>query len=381
MPSMSIRRAFWIFVIFIILFQVADRLMFIILPLYLLDLQFSATEIGLIFSVAGLILALFKFIIGKFSDIRGRKSFMSLGLLADSIATLFYPAVSSLAQFSIIKGVKDVAYNVTNTMEDALAGDAFPRRIRTRILSRLGTALPLGRAIAAITGFLIVTYLTVIHGFYVASASLFLIFLIFTLFYRERKAEKITTFRFTTKNISKPLMIVALISMCNSVTFTMAYYPGFFVLAESLGLAEAQLFLMFILTYIISSFFAWRTETWIGRHGNEKVMGLGILGYGLFTMLYSQASTITLFFISLLGVAISYYVFNICFRIALLDRTSTKHRGEQVSFSKMISQIGYVLGPLAGGLLIDMVSLQAAFLAAGMFSILGFLLAMRLRSL
>jgi MFS family permease len=381
MPGMTIRRAFWIFAIFIILFNVADRLMFIILPLYLLDLQFSATEIGLIFSLAGLILALFRFLVGKSSDIKGRKSFMSMGLLADSIATAFYPAVSSLAHFSIIKGIKDVAYNITGTMEDALVGDAFPRRIRTRILSRLGTIFPLGRAVAAITGFLVVTYLSVTHGFYVAAASLFLIFLIFTVFYKEKKVRRITQFRFTTKNISRPLLLISLIGLCNSLAFTMAYYPGFFILAGSLGLNEADLFLMFLLTYIISSFFAWRTEGWIKKHGKEMVLSLSALGYGLFTMLYTQAASTATFYLALLGVAISYYVFSICYKNILLDSTTTKHRGEQVGFSKMISQLGTVAGPLAGGLLIDAVSLQSAFLVAGSFGILGFLLALWLRRL
>jgi MFS family permease len=381
MPGMTIRRAFWIFVLFIILFNVADRLMFIILPLYLLGLEFSATEIGLIFSMAGLILALFRFLVGKLSDLGGRKTLMSLSLLADSVATFFYPSVSTLAHFSIIKGIKDVAYNVTSTIEDALVGDSFPRRIRPRILARLGTIFPLGRALAAITGFFVVTYLSVTHGFYVAAASLFLIFLIFTIFYRERKVRRITPFRFTTENISKALMIVSLISLANSLAFNIAYYPGFFILADSLGLAEADLFLMFLLTYIISSLFAWRTEGWIKRHGKETVLGAGILGYGLFTMLYAFANSIMLFYLVLLGIAISFYVYRICYKIVLLDNTSSKARGEQVGFSKMLSHLGSIAGPVTGGLLIDTVSLQSAFLVAGSFGIIGFLLAIWLRRL
>lgn len=381
MPGMTIRRAFWIFALFIILTNVADRLMFIILPLYLIGLEFSATEIGIVFSLAGIILALFRFLVGKLSDIRGRKTLMSLGLLADSVATLFYPAVSTLSHFSIIKGIKDVAYNVTSTMEDALVGDSFPRRIRPRILARLGTILPLGRALAAITGFLVVTYLSVIHGFYVAAASIFLIFLIFTIFYKEKRVRRITSFSFTTKNISRPLVIVSLISLANSLAFNAAYFPGFFILAGSLGLAEADLFLMFLLTYIISSLFAWRTEGWIKKHGRESVLSIGILGYGLFTMLYAFANSTALFYFVLLGVAISFYVYNICYKIVLLDNTSSRTRGEQVGFSKMLSHLGSIAGPVTGGLLIDTISLQSAFLVAGSFGLLGFILALWLRKL
>jgi MFS family permease len=372
---MSIRRAFWIFALLIVLTTMADRLLFIILPLYLIGLSFSATEIGLIFSLAGAILALFRFLAGKFSDLKGRKSLMSLGLLAESMATAFYPAVSTLAHFSIIKGIKDVAYNMTSTMEDALIGDSFPRKIRPRILARLGTIFPLGRALAMIAGLLVVTYLSVAYGFYVAAASLFLASLILALFYREGKVGGVTQFRFTTRNISRPLLIVSLIGLTNTLAFTIAYYPGFFILAGSLGLGEAELFLMFLLTYIISSIFAWKTESWIKKHGRETVLGMGVLGYGGFTMLYSVAYNTVIFYLALLGVAISFYVYRICYKTVLLDSTNNRARGEQVGFSKMITQLGNVAGPLAGGLLIDSISLQAAFLAAGSIGLLGLILA------
>ncbi len=367
---MSIRRAFWIFAIFIILTTIADRLLFIILPFYLIDLSFSATEIGLIFTVGGLFLALFRFLVGKFSDIRGRKSLMSLGLLVDSLATALFPFVSTMSQFSIVKGIKEVAFNMTSTMEDALMGDSFPRDKRPHILARLGTIFPLGRAIAAIAGFLIVTYLSVTHGFYAAAIVLFLAFLIFTIFFKEPSKERITSYKFTTKNISKPLVIVTLIGLSNSLSFTMAYFPGVFVLANSLGLAEADLFLMSLLAYMISSLFAWRTESWIRNHGRGTMMSITAMGFGFFTMAYAIASDMSSFFLALLGIAISFYVFRIAYKTSLLDSTIGKHRGEQVGFNKMVVSLGFIAGPLTGGLLIDFVSLQSAFLVAGFFGIL-----------
>ena len=381
MAGMSIRRTFWIFTLLIILTAVADRLMFIILPLYLIDLSFSATEIGLIFSLAGIILALFRFLVGKLSDLKGRKIIMSLGLLTDSIATAIFPAVSTITHFSIIKGIKEISYNLTSTMEDALMGDSFPRRIRSRILARLGTIFPLGRALGAITGFLVVTYLSVIHGFYAAAASLFLAFIVFTVFYKEKTLKRITSYRFTTRNISRPLLIVSLIGIANALTFSIAYYPGFFILSRSLGLTEADLFLMFLSAYILSSLFAWRTDAWIKTHGTETVLGLGALCYGLFTMLYALANNVPIFYLTLLGVAVSFYVFRICYKIVLLNSTVTKHRGEQVGFYKMTMSLGTMAGPITGGLLIDTISLQSAFIVAGAFGILGFLLSLWLRRL
>jgi MFS family permease len=379
MEGMSIRRAFWIFTALIVLTTIADRLLFIILPLYLIDLNFTATEIGIAFSGAAVLLAIFRFLVGKISDLKGRKSLMSLGLLVDSVVTSFYPFLSSISQFSIVKGIKDIAFNMTSTMEDALIGDAFPKNIRPRILARLGTVLPLGRALAAITGFAIVTYFSVVTGFYAAALSLFLAFLIFTVFFKEKKKSRITSFQFTTKSISRPLVIVSLIGISNSLLFTIAYLPGFFILASSLGLAEGDLFLMFLLTYIISSFFAWRTEGWIKSHGREAVLGISALCAGLFTMAYAIAYNSVIFFLALLGVAISFYIWRISYKIVLLDNTNKAHRGEQVGFSKMVVSFGSIIGPVTGGLLIDTISLQSAFIVAGLFGVLGLILSMFLK--
>jgi MFS family permease len=350
MEGMSIRRAFWIFVIFLVLTSIADRVLFIILPLYMLDLSFSATEIGLAFSGAAAVLAVFRLLLGKLSDIKGRKRIMSIGLLADSIATALYPGATTITNFSALKGIKEVSQNLIKTMNDAMIGDAFPRRIRDRMIARLGTVFPLSRAIAAITGFVLVSCFSVITGFYLASLSMFVAFIVFAVFYREEHFQAIRTYRLSLSNISRPLVVISLIGLANSLSFSMAYFPGFFILANSLGLTEANLFLMFLLTYIISSLFAWRTEGWIRKHGRETVLGASCMGFGLMTMAYAIAETTAVFFVALLGVAISFYVFTIAYKTLLLSSTRREHRGEQVGFSKMMTSFGNIAGPLAGGL-------------------------------
>ncbi|MCK4714834.1 MAG: MFS transporter, partial [Candidatus Aenigmarchaeota archaeon] len=216
-----------------------------------------------------------------------------------------------------------------------------------------------------------VTYLSLVHGFYIAAISLFIGFLVFTVFYKERRLERITSYRLSTRNIPRATVLVSLIGLSNSLAFSVAYVPGVFLLARSLGLTGGDLFLMFLMSYIVSSMFAWRTGGWIKRHGKEAVLGAGALGYGLFTMSYSLALEPALFFVSLMGVSVSFYVYRIGYKTALLDSTDKKHRGEQVGFSKMLVSLGGIAGPLMGGLLIDGISLQAAFLVAGMFGILG----------
>ena len=59
------------------------------------------------------------------------------------------------------------------------------------------------------------------------------------------------------------------------------------------------------------------------------------------------------------------------YKTLLLDSTTESNRGEQVGFSKMVVSLGNIAGPVTGGLMIDFVSLQAAFVAAGLIGVSG----------
>jgi DHA1 family multidrug resistance protein-like MFS transporter len=376
---MEAKRALWVFSAVTILFMIADRILFVVFPNYLLDRNFSATQIGLIFSLAALVLIISRALIGKVSDRIGRKRIMSAGLLADSLATSAFPAASQLYQYAAIKGAKDSADTLTDTVEDAIIADTFPSSVRPKILAKLGAMVPLGRALASIIGFLVVTYLSVVWGFYAAALALFMAFLVFTLFFREEKPvpkpkEKM---RFHARFPRRFKMIMAAWFFV-SLNYTAAYFPGFFILARELSISEADLFLLLLVSNIVSSILAWKSGKWIERHGREKMAAIGILGVSLFTFAYMFAFSIISFFLILLGVAGFYYVWRVAFKTVMMDSTDPKVRGEQIGLGKTFMSLGDMAGPALGGLLIDSVSLSAAFVFAGLAGFAAFALTLLL---
>jgi MFS family permease len=74
---MDRNRALWVFSLVIIFTMISDRIIFVIFPNYLLDKQFTATQIGLVFSFAALMLVISKSLIGRVSDRIGRKRIRS----------------------------------------------------------------------------------------------------------------------------------------------------------------------------------------------------------------------------------------------------------------------------------------------------------------
>lgn len=127
--------------------------------------------------------------------------------------------------------------------------------------------------------------------------------------------------------------------------------------------------------YLISGIFVYWSGRWIDKFGRGKTVSIGCLVFSTFIILYPFSSSIAQFFLVLLGVSISYYIWRIAFKTVLMDSTIKKVRGEQIGFSKTIQGIGDMIGPVIGGFLIDTVSLSSAFFFAGGVGLISVVLA------
>ncbi len=380
MKDKKVKKAFWIFAILTVLDQIDDRIIFVILPFFLLAEEFSASQIGIIFSVASVILLLSRIFIGKLSDIWGRKKIMSSGLLVKSASISLFPSLTSIYEFGIVKGLREIGDTLGESVHDALQADVFEKKIRAKLLAKLGTIYPLSRALAAVIGFLIVTYLSLIYGFYIAAGIAFLGFLVFTIFFKEEKPKKIKgSFKFSTRAYSKKVKLIAVIGFLIAVNFNVAYFPGFFILAQNIGISESLLFILLFFDYIISAIFAWWSGKWIDKFGRAKTTALGSFLFSFFILLYPFSSSIIQFFLILLMVSIGFYIYRIAFKTILMDATIKRVRGEQMGFAKTLQGVGDMIGPVLGGFLIDSISLASAFYFAGFIGLLAAFLAYRIK--
>lgn len=375
---MNARKAFGVFALLTVFIMIADRLLFVVFPVYLLERNFSATQIGIIFSLASFILVISRFFIGKLSDIWGRKRVMSLGLLLHSFSASLFPSLTRLYEFSIVKGLREVSETLVKSVEDALIADSFGKKIRARVLARLGAIMPLGRALAMVIGFFVVSYLSLVHGFYFAALFMFLGFLVFVLFFKEERLAKTKRYVKSRKGYSLGLKIIVVMSFLVSVNYTAVYYPAFFVLAESLGITTGLLFILLFIDYVVSGVFAYWSGGWIDNFGRAKTLLLGLVVFSVLTFLYAFVTSALEFLIVLLGISMFYYIFRIAFKTVLMDSTTKGHRGEQIGFSKTAQGLGDMVGPLAGGLLIDFVSLSSVFWFAGLVGLVAVVFAIYL---
>lgn len=364
----SVKKYFLIFAAVTILTVIAERILFVTFPTYLIQKNFSATQIGLVFSIAGFFLIVGRSYIGKLSDIVGRKGIMSFGLVISSVVTAFYPTAQKLWSFIILKGFDETSTTLTDSVDTAIQADVFKKKIRAKILAKLGSIVPFARAIAAILGFTILTVLTINYSFYLAAFLTFVAFLVFFIFFKEKKKRADNNFKFSLNpfKYSKTFNIIVLIGFIQALTFNAAYFPGFFILAENyLKISPQNLFILLLISYVVSTFAVYSSGRWIDRFGRKKVALLGVFIFSLLEILYIFAGNVLQFLIVLVCISVAYYVWRVAYKTVLMDQTKTAGRGEQVGFYKTVEGLGTMIGPLISGLLIDNISIQAPFVFAG----------------
>lgn len=377
---MDVKKAFWMFSLLAILSMISDRIIFVVLPYYLLGKGISGLDFGLVFSLAAaLVIILPRIFIGKLSDIIGRKKIYSLGLLIESLSTSFYPFLSNIYELGFNKGLKDFSDTVEDSVEDAIMADTFKKKIRANYIAKIGTFIPFGRAIATIIGFIVVTYFSLSFGFYVASFVVFIEFIIFNLIFKEPIRKFKRSFKISIKDYPMRFKIIAIIGFLIAVNFGMSYYPAFFQLAVQLGISDSLLFILLFFDYIISSILTWKSKDWIDRIGRKKMVVVTTLVFSIFSMLYAFSSNIIQFFLILVGISASFYVYRVAFKTILMDSTIKRIRGEQIGFGKTLQGLGDAIGPALGGFMVQFVSIPSAFIFSGLFGIAAVALALKIK--
>jgi MFS family permease len=122
------------------------------LPLYLEDVGASKQQIGLVMGAFAIGLLLFRPMLGRLADQRGRKIILLIGTVVAAIAPFGYLAFQSMVMLSVIRAVQGVGVAAFTTGFSALVADLAPTAIRGEIIGYMSLTAPIGLAIGPILG-------------------------------------------------------------------------------------------------------------------------------------------------------------------------------------------------------------------------------------
>ena len=122
------------------------------LPLYIDNVGASKQEIGIVMGSFAIGLLLFRPMLGRLADERGRKITLLIGTIVAAIAPFGYLATQSLGLLILVRIFHGISVAAFTTGYSALVADFAPAETRGEIIGYMTLATPLGLAIGPALG-------------------------------------------------------------------------------------------------------------------------------------------------------------------------------------------------------------------------------------
>ncbi|NEU84362.1 MFS transporter [Nostoc sp. UIC 10630] len=122
------------------------------LPLYIDDVGASKQEIGIVMGSFAIGLLLFRPMLGRLADERGRKIVLLIGTIVAAIAPFGYLATQSIGLLILVRIFHGISVAAFTTGYSALIADLAPAETRGEIIGYMTLGTPLGLAIGPALG-------------------------------------------------------------------------------------------------------------------------------------------------------------------------------------------------------------------------------------
>jgi len=342
------------------------------LPIFLLDIGISLSEIGFVFGITMFFYAILSFYLGSLSESSGRLWIGTLSIIGMAIASILFGIIPllSLTIALIVFIIGKILFNLSESI--------LRNIVKIRILDisnhrRLGTgygllifADSLGYGFGILLGGLLLS----IVSFQIVFLGL-TILLIFSLpFYKKTgdikiKSEKEKILHISNLvNTSKVFKIVLLI---NTILLFGAYLVDFFGLPlfqkEILGMTTQQIFILLGSAWLIYGLFSHLGGKLYDKYG-LKVFIVSLFMIAVTSVLLAFAKDIILFS-SLLILDYIFFSFADPARFALAGFVSRKNKGMLLSFFEFFSILIAAIVMLFFGKLVSLFNFEFIFILRG----------------
>ena len=377
--------------------SLGSGLVFPFMSLYLNGkLNFSMTEVGTIFALYSATSIISQLVGGSLVDRIGRKPIMLFSLYGVAVGTTVLGLSSSLIGSSglariVMVGVVVLLLGLTgaafNPAVNAMVADLVESHQRTqaygliRIVTNLGVAI--GPAIGGVIAsrsylllFMLSAVASVVYG------------VIITLFVRETRPTLPNASKATSTSTSQKTGMGAIFSDRIFLTFNMLYLCSTMVYAQmnttlpvylkqGFGVSESWYGLLMSLNAAMVVLFQFPLTHWLSRYARGKMMALGMLLFAVGFGMFGFVSVLPLFFLAQAIWTTGEMVASPVAQAFVADAAPVERRGIYMGFYGLMWGVGYGLGPLFGGLVMDQGNGRVIWYAAigiNLAVMLGFLI-------
>lgn len=351
-----------------------------LLPLYARDLGASGIWLGSIFTAYFISFSIVTPIAGRLSDLKGRKLFLVIGLLAYAFISLGYIWAENIVQLSLVRLIQGAAGAVVSPIAFAYIGDLSPEREEGKWMGYANTAFWSGFGFGPLMGGALTEHFGIKTTFFGMGGLNLLAFAIAISLLPEATARKRrgATPYFSFREMGKSRVVKGLFSIRVTEALgrggMMVFLPIF---AAMLGLSITLIgtlltvssLLMFLLTPlggIIADRF---------NRGALIILGQIIFTISLVAIPFTQnfGQLLAVLFFQSAGGAISMPAAS-----ALTVEEGRKFgMGSTMGIFMMAMSIGSAIGPIISGQMADLANVASVFYFGGVMGVIGSILFLR----
>jgi MFS family permease len=369
----SYDRRLWILFFGMALNQFGMSIVMPFISIYLYYYQgVSAGLVGFAMFASSAVGAIFQFVGGEMCDRLGRRFTFILGLaiLIASFLLLGW-AVNVKAPYELyllILCMTRVATGLFRPIPNIIATDLVPPEKRLEAFSLLRVGQNAGFALGPIVGgFMALLSYTSMFYFTAVTSTIYLLLVIFFI---SDTRTCIPARRFTLKDLRKipddrPFMVFSILIFLVSVVYSQMYSPLSVYSKGFVGISEPEIGMLFAINGTMVVVGQYLVTRLTDRFRLTLSMGLGVmlyaLGFGLVAFSHSFLMLGLCIFIITLG-ELTYMPPS---TTLTANMSSGENRGRYQGFTGLTSTLGFAVGPLLGGILLDHLPSTAMWLIVG----------------
>lgn len=352
------------------------KMIYSVMPLFLLSLGASKTSISLIEGIAESTASLFKAFSGYWSDKIGKnKPFMIIGYGITALITPLYAIVTIPVQVLFLRFFERIGKGLRAAPRDSLISGSIPKNETGKNFGFHKAMDNSGAILGPLIAFLLLSYspLNYSHIFLFATIPAILGVIIIAIFIKEAKSgKKNNQPKFHLKQLPKKfylfLFIIFVFTLGNSADALLL------VKTAETGIDKAYIPFVYMIFNIVSVILAIPIGKISDKIGREKLIILGFFIYAIVYYLFGRFNNIAIF----IGLFVIYGVYSAltdgCQKALISDIVTKDLRGTGFGIYHAILGITLLPASLIAGLLYDKVNSNAPFYFGSIMALIATIL-------
>jgi len=337
-----------------------------LLPLYAEKLGANGIWLGIIFSGVSIASAIFMPFAGRFSDRRGRKLILCIGLFGLTFTSFGYVWAHSIATLTIVRFLQGAASAMVLPIAQAYIGDITPAGEEGKWMGIFNAILITGFGFGPLLGGVVADHFGMNTAFYTMGVLNLISFLGVTIFLPEIAPRRKTAGQFsfrgiTASNITRGIFSYQVGASANRGIMT-AFLPVF--ASAYIGLSSSFIGMILTISLISNSLLQVPSGNLADKLNRRYMVILGSLGVAVSMLLMPQARSFWVLLAVMAGGAVFDAGATPPAMAAIIQEGRKYGMGVATSVSNMGGGLGMGLAPILAGFVVDLLDVKSAFYVA-----------------